>query len=108
MRGRGISRIIEASEKGLPKLAKKMELLIQCVPAFLLALHWRGLRARPVLVGLVVGTLIACAGLALGTKRIGGVHLGVIGLAGNGSLAIAGSWWLARRGDAGSREPGAA
>ena len=35
----------------------KMELLIQCVPAFLLAIQWRGLRAAPTLAGLVVGTL---------------------------------------------------
>lgn len=64
----------------------KMELLIQCVPAFLLALHWRGVRARAALVGLVAGTAIAVAGVALGTKRIEGVHLGVIGLVVNLSL----------------------
>ena len=29
----------------------KMELLIQCVPAFLMAIHWRGFRARPALWG---------------------------------------------------------
>jgi len=58
----------------------KMELLVQCVPVFLLALHWRGMRARPALAGLLVGTLIAVSGLALGIHRIGGIHLGVIGL----------------------------
>jgi Na+/proline symporter len=74
----------------------KMELLVQCVPAFLLALHWRGLRARPTLVGLVVGAAIAIAGVALGAKRIDGVHVGVIGVAVNVAIATAGSW-LARR-----------
>jgi Na+/proline symporter len=74
----------------------KMELLVQCVPAFLLALHWRGLRARPTLAGLVVGSAIAIAGVALGAKRIDGVHVGVIGLAVNVVIATAGSW-LARR-----------
>jgi len=76
----------------------KMELLIQCVPAFLLALHWRGLRARPTLLGLVAGTAIAVAGVALGAKRVGGVHVGVIGLSVNAALACGLSLWGARRG----------
>jgi Na+/proline symporter len=70
----------------------KMELLIQCVPAFLLALHWRGLRAGPALAGVLVGTTIAIAGVALETKRLGGVHVGVIGLFVNGSIAAGASW----------------
>ena len=37
----------------------KMELLIQCVPVFLLALHWRGLRSGPALAGIVAGSLLA-------------------------------------------------
>ena len=32
-----------------------MELLVQCVPAFLIGIHWRRLAAGPVLAGLVVG-----------------------------------------------------
>jgi Na+/proline symporter len=76
----------------------KMELLIQCVPAFLLALHWRGLRAIPATAGLVVGCLVALAGLALDVKRVEGVHIGVIGLAANLAIAFALSlWWNARR-----------
>ena len=67
----------------------KMELLIQCVPVFLLALHWRGMRARPALWGLVIGSAIAIAGVVLGAKRIGGVHIGVIGLAVNLLVAVA-------------------
>jgi len=39
----------------------KMELLIQCVPAFLIAIHWPRFRARPALVGLVFGVGIAIA-----------------------------------------------
>ena len=69
----------------------KMELLIQCVPAFLLALHWRRLRADAVLVGLVVGTLIAVTGVLLDAKRIEGVHIGVIGLAVNVTICWLGS-----------------
>jgi Na+/proline symporter len=75
----------------------KMELLIQCVPAFLLALHWRGLRARPTLLGLVSGTAIVVVGVALGAKRIGGVHIGIIGLGVNAALAFAISRWGRKR-----------
>ncbi len=70
----------------------KMELLIQCVPAFLIALHWRGLRAAPVLSGLLVGSLLVVAGVPLGVKRLGGVHVGVIGLGINTAIALIGSW----------------
>ncbi len=75
----------------------KMELLIQCVPVFLLALHWRGLRAAPALAGLALGAAVAVAGLALSTKRIEGVHVGVIGLGLNLLVAVGGSWLERRR-----------
>jgi Na+/proline symporter len=75
----------------------KMEILIQCVPAFLLALHWRGLRAGPTLAGLVVGTVIAVAGVMLGVKRIEGVHTGIVGLLANAAVAAIGSWLQGRR-----------
>lgn len=68
----------------------KMELLIQCVPAFLLALHWRRLGAAGCLAGAIVGTAIAAGGTLVGMKRLGGVHVGVIGLAAN--LAVAVLW----------------
>jgi len=73
----------------------KMELLVQCVPSFLIALHWSRLRARPAAWGLAAGTLIAMAGLVLG-KRIAGVHVGVIGLAVNIGIALLGSWLAPR------------
>jgi SSS family solute:Na+ symporter/sodium/pantothenate symporter len=69
----------------------KMELLIQCVPAFLLALHWRRFAAGPALSGVLVGTAIAAGAALLGYKRIGGVHVGVIGLAVNLAVAVVGS-----------------
>ncbi len=69
----------------------KMELLIQCVPAFLLALHWRRLRADVTLLGLLVGTAFAVGATLSGTSRLGGVHVGVIGLGMNGMVCVLGS-----------------
>jgi Na+/proline symporter len=70
-----------------------MELLIQCVPAFLLALHWRRLSAASTLAGLVVGTLFA-VGLTLGgIPRLLGVHVGIVGLGLNVLIAVVGSQW---------------
>jgi Na+/proline symporter len=72
----------------------KMELLIQCVPAFLIALHWSRLRAGPVFAGILVGTLFS-AGLSLaGVPRLGGVHVGVVGCALNALVAVIGSLLL--------------
>jgi len=61
----------------------KMSLLIQCVPVFLLAIHWPALRARPLVAGIVAGTLTAVMSELSGVARLGGVHVGVIGLAVN-------------------------
>lgn len=69
----------------------KMELLIQCVPAFLIAIHWSRFRARPACLGLAFGVGIVILGLVLDSKRIFGVHIGVIGLAGNVAIACIGS-----------------
>jgi SSS family solute:Na+ symporter/sodium/pantothenate symporter len=89
----------------------KMELLIQCVPAFLIALHWSRLRAGPTLAGIVLGSVVAGGAALLGTKRIEGVHVGVIGLALNAAVAVAGSAWAAaqaeRAGEAGTATPSA-
>jgi Na+/proline symporter len=82
----------------------KMELLIQCVPAFLVAIHWRGFRATPAWIGLAVGAAIAIAGAFAGVKRIEGLHVGLLGLACNLAIACLGSRML---GPAGVRGPDA-
>jgi Na+/proline symporter len=69
----------------------KMELLIQCVPAFLIALHWSRLRAGPVFAGIAVGTLFSVALSLGGVTRIEGVHVGVAGCALNVLVAVIGS-----------------
>jgi Na+/proline symporter len=66
----------------------KMELLIQCVPAFLLALHWKGLKTGPVLAGLLIGTLLSVGLTFAGTTRLYGVHVGVAGCIVNLAIAV--------------------
>ena len=74
----------------------KMELLVQCVPAFMLAIHWGGLRARPTLWGLIAGTVLAVSAVLLGAPRIYGFHTGVLSLAVNVMIAIGGSCFASR------------
>ena len=69
----------------------KMELLIQCVPAFLLAIHWRRLSAGATLAGIFVGTAFSVGLTLADVPRILGVHVGVVGLGLNLAVAIAGS-----------------
>lgn len=57
----------------------KMELLVQCVPAFLIALHWPGLKTGPALSGIVAGTLFSVTLTFSDVTRIGGVHVGLVG-----------------------------
>jgi SSS family solute:Na+ symporter/sodium/pantothenate symporter len=69
----------------------KMEFLVQCAPAFLLAIHWPRLRASAVLWGLVVGAALSGAATLLDMQRLGGVHVGVIALCVNAGVATVGS-----------------
>ena len=69
----------------------KMELLIQCAPAFFLGLHWARLRAGPTLLGLLLGAGLAGAATLAGYARVGGIHVGVLCLGLNLAIAIGGS-----------------
>ena len=75
----------------------KMELLIQCAPAFFIALHWKRLAAGPTLAGLLVGTAFGVGFTLFGEPRLGGIHVGVVGLALNVAIAIGGSLMTANR-----------
>jgi Na+/proline symporter len=65
----------------------KMELLVQCVPAFLLALHWRGLRAGAAFWGVAIGTAVAVAAVVFDLRRVAGFHVGVLSLVLNVAVA---------------------
>ncbi|HSG64550.1 MAG TPA: hypothetical protein VLD39_06095, partial [Gammaproteobacteria bacterium] len=77
-------------------LDRKFDLLVQLAPAFMLGIHWKGLKGRAVLAGLAVGVAISLS-LAFGPfefvvgGKIGGVHPGLVGLAANFSIAVLGS-----------------
>ncbi len=75
----------------------KMELLVQCVPAFLLAIHWARLGAGPTLLGIVVGTAFSVGLTLAGIPRLWGIHVGVVGLGLNAAVAAAGSWLMPAR-----------
>ncbi len=80
----------------LKLLDRKFDLLVQLSPAFFLGLHWKGLRARPVFAGLVVGLAIALGlAFAVGGKPWG-IHAGLYGLPVNVAIAVGGSLLLPR------------
>jgi len=72
----------------------KMELLIQCVPSFMLALYWPRLRASAALLGLLVGSLLAGGAALADVRRIAGVHVGLLGLGVNLLLCWMATRWL--------------
>ncbi len=81
---------------------RKLDLLIQLVPAFILGIRWRGLRGEAVLAGLLCGVAVALV-LAFGDfsfaskGKIYGLHPGLIALVPNILLAVTVSLVLNRR-----------
>ncbi|MGR8918638.1 MAG: sodium:solute symporter family protein [Gammaproteobacteria bacterium] len=86
---------------------RKIDLLIQLLPAFIVGIRWPGLRGGPVLAGLLLGVALALL-LAFGdfdfTSRgkVAGFHPGLVALLPNLALAVGGSL-LAGRAGAGAR-----
>ena len=86
----------------LKLLDRKFDLLIQLVPAFMLSIHWRGMRAVPTLIGLVAGVLLSLY-LAYGGfsfvqhGKIAGFHPGLFGLLLNFLIAVTASLYLNNR-----------
>ena len=72
-------------------LKVKFDLLVQCVPAFYLGVHWPGLRARAVFWGLLAGTAVTLALVMLGYGTLWGFHSGLWGLAVNLAVCLTGS-----------------
>ena len=82
---------------------RKLDLLVQLVPAFMLGVRWPGLRAKACLVGLSLGVALALiipfGGFEFVTKgKVYGFHPGLIALVPNLMIAILGSYyWPSRR-----------
>ena len=93
-------------------LDRKFDLLVQLAPAFMIGIHWSGLRARPVLAGMVAGVSTALGLYAAAqqgvfgapSSLVAGVHPGLYGLVLNAAIAVGGSLLpgsgVAGRGDA--------
>ncbi len=83
----------------LKLLDRKFDMLIQMVPAFMLSIHWRGLRAVPTMAGLLTGVSVslylAYADVGFVTNgKVFGFHPGIIGLIPNILIAVIGSTLL--------------
>lgn len=93
--------ILEDRASLVDLIDRKLDLLVQLVPAFMLGVHWQGLRTRPVLYGLLAGAALSLL-LAFGgfefvqDGKIAGFHPGIYGLLVNLAIATGGSWWLGR------------
>jgi Na+/proline symporter len=74
----------------------KMEILMQCAPAFILGAHWPRVGARALILGILGGCAVALWGMWSGTPRLAGFHAGVIGL-GLNFLLVAGMTLLGGR-----------
>jgi solute:Na+ symporter, SSS family len=86
----------------LKLLDRKFDLLIQLVPAFMISIHWRGMKAFPTLIGLITGVLLSLW-LAYGgfsfveNGKIYGFHPGLAGLLLNTVIAVVGSLYLNKK-----------
>ena len=75
---------------------RKMDLLVQLVPAFMLSVHMSFLKKGPVFIGLIAGLMVSLC-LAFGpfdfvvSGKVWGMHPGLIGLVVNITIAIIGS-----------------
>lgn len=69
----------------------KFEILIQIAPAFLIGLYWNRLSKRPVLIGMIVGAVIASGMTFMGIRAPYGIHAGIIGVAVNIVICVLGS-----------------
>jgi SSS family transporter len=75
----------------------KLELLCQVAPALLIGIHWKGLRAGPVLAGMTTGTLLAVVLRGSPAPFFTYLPPGICGLMVNLIIAVLGSLMCAKR-----------
>ena len=72
-------------------LDMKFDMLVQLVPAFLLGIHWKSVKPKPVLWGMITGLLVTFSLYGNPTVAQIGVHSGLYGLAVNLGIVWLGS-----------------
>jgi SSS family solute:Na+ symporter/sodium/pantothenate symporter len=80
-------------------LEMKFDLLLQIAPAFLIGIHWKGLKAGPVFAGMAAGLVFAISffwvddksGTFMATLKTSGFHPGIWALGLNMVIAVGGS-----------------
>ena len=78
-------------------LDRKLDLLIQLSPAFILGLWWNRLQGNAVLAGLLVGITISLTLAFMGYGKLYGIHAGIYGLTGNLGVGVVWSFLATRR-----------
>jgi SSS family solute:Na+ symporter len=92
----GLAILLKDQTSLITLIDRKFDVLVQLVPAFMLGIHWSGLRTGPTLTGLVAGLVVALS-LAFGpfdfvvAGKVWGFHPGLYGLVVNLLIAVVGS-----------------
>ena len=92
----GLAVLLKERTSLVTLLDRKFDILVQLVPAFILGIRWSGLRATPVMIGVLAGLVISLT-LAFGpfdfvvAGKIWGFHPGIYGLVINLICCVFGS-----------------
>jgi len=95
-----IFAILLKEDTSLVKLMdRKLDLMIQVSPAFMLGIHFKWLRAKPVFWGIICGVIVALSipylDLSCISKgKVYGFHAGLVGLIPNLIIVLVGSYFI--------------
>ena len=97
-----VAIILQKNVSLVSLMDRKLDLLIQLSPAFILGIRWKKLLSWPVFIGIVIGVFISLI-LAFGNwdfvvrGKIWGFHPGIIGVIPNLIIAVCGTYILTNR-----------
>ncbi len=78
-------------------LDMKFDMLLQLSPAFMIGIHWKGMRGMPTFLGMAAGLALSLSLLSVQSVKAYGVHAGHYGLILNLLISLGGSAFLNRR-----------